>query len=253
MANDRRATVQPAIRALLPEMSFVGSKGAEGIAQWLICQMPFHKVYCEPFLGRGVVMKTKLPASLNIGIELDQRTLTEFWTDSPARPGQPALAIVHGNAFDILPRLKVSRDWLIYVDPPYLLQSRSCKRRYYRNELMTASEHELLLTMLQDLDANVMVSGYWSNLYAAKLATWTMTHQWTTTRRGKRVQEFCWRNFDCADRLHDVRFIGPDYTRRQGSKRKVERWRRKFEAMALPERQAILRALSAVNDCGRSL
>lgn len=233
---------------------FVGSKGAEGIAQWLINEMPLHKVYVEAFLGRGVVFKTKLPAPVNIGIERDPKVIASFWR---RRPGQPELTLLDGNAFTVLPLLKVNRDWLIYADPPYLLETRSTKRRYYGAELFSVHEHETLLTILQALDCNVMISGYSSNLYAAKLANWRVVSKWTTNRRGKRVQEFCWCNFAYPDRLHDVRFIGADFTARQCKKRKVERWQKKFAGLTSDEQRAISNAIATVKqskaDCVRSL
>ena len=224
---------------------FVGSKGAEGIAQWLINEMPLHKVYCEPFLGRGVVFKTKLPAPVNIGIEADEKVIAQFWR---RRPPEPKLTLIAGNAFTVLPLLKVNRDWLIYADPPYLLETRSCKRRYYGVEMFSVQEHESLLSILEAMDCNVMLSGYPSPLYAARLANWRVIKKGTTNRGRSAVEEVCWCNFKYPERLHDVRFIGANFTERQSKKRKVERWQNKFEKLTSDEQRAISLALSSVNE-----
>jgi DNA adenine methylase len=39
-----------------------GGKGAMGVAQWIINQIPPHRVYIEPFLGGGAVLRLKKPA-----------------------------------------------------------------------------------------------------------------------------------------------------------------------------------------------
>jgi DNA adenine methylase len=229
---------------------FVGSKGGAGIAQWLISLMPAHRVYCEPFLGRGVVMNTKSPAAVNIGIDYDAGVIADYvrrcrqteatrracpvWTDLAET------AIVHGNALAILPVLRVESDWLLYCDPPYLLSTRSCKRSYYRHELLTEKEHGILLSVLTRLPGMVMISGYWSELYAARLDGWRTSSFWTVNRRGKRVQEWVWMNYAAGGKLHDSRFVGNGFTDRQRIRRKAGRWQRKFLAMHDHERQAVL-------------
>lgn len=208
--------------------------------------MPAHRVYVEPFLGRGVILNTKRPAAGNIGIDYDAGTIADYIRRRP----QPNTSIVHGDAFAVLPVLTVKPDWLIYADPPYL--TRSCARRYYKKELMTVAEHERLLTLLQALPCMVMISGYQNDLYSMRLCrpTWSVSTFWTVNRRGKRVQEFCWMNFPPPNLLHDTQFIGTDFTDRQRIKRKVARWTAKFSAMPAAERQAMLNRLLAVRTDG---
>lgn len=226
---------------------FVGSKGGAGVPQWLISLMPPHRVYVEAFLGRGVILKSKLPAELNIGIDCDAGVIADFERRRPQsifRPGESDLTVVHGCAISSLQAFKVAPDWLVYADPPYLV--RKCNRRYYRHDMVTPAVHDRLLSVLTSLQANVMISGYWSELYANRLASWRYSSFWTVNRRGQRVQEFVWMNFPEPARLHDCRFVGSNYTRRQGIKRKAERWRRKFLAMTAAERQYVLNSLLTV-------
>lgn len=221
-------------------MNFVGSKGGPGVAQWLISAMPAHRVYVEAFLGKGIVLKEKKPAAISIGIDYDAGVIDDYWR----RHSQPGLAIVHGNALEILPVLKVESDWLIYADPPYLGTARSCNRRYFKKEMLTEADHDRALSILTRLQCMVMISGYQSELYTRRLAGWTVKTFWTTNRRGKRVQEFLWMNFKEPKILHDVAHVGIGFTDRQRIKRKTVRWTRKFLTMGPGERQTILEALS---------
>ena len=223
-------------------MHFVGSKGGAGVAQWLISAMPAHRVYVEPFLGRGVVLKEKKPAAASIGIDYDSGIIQE-WLGRPG-PAQPGLSIVHGDALELLRSFKVESDWLIYADPPYLGTARSCQRRYYKHELFSEAAHDRLLSILQALPCMVMISGYQSPLYSMRLKGWRLSTFWTVNRRGKRVQECVWMNYPVPRVLHDTRHVGNNFTDRQRVKRKVARWKNKFLAMGDHERQAILDSLA---------
>ena len=50
-------------------MTYPGGKNGAGIYQRIINHMPPHRVYIEPFLGSGAVMRHKRPAERNIGID----------------------------------------------------------------------------------------------------------------------------------------------------------------------------------------
>jgi DNA adenine methylase len=219
--------------------NFVGSKNGAGVKQWIINLMPAHRIYVEPFLGKGAVLRAKKPAAGTVGIDCDGSTIFDYWRQH----SQPGLATVHGDALEILPLLKVESDWLIYADPPYLGSSRSCKRHYYKKELFSADEHDRLLSVLTALQCQVMISGYWSELYEQRLAGWNTSSFWTVNRRGKRVQEFVWFNFPAPALPFDVQFTGSNRTARQQVKRKAGRWLGKFMAMPEAERQFILNSL----------
>jgi site-specific DNA-adenine methylase len=222
------------------EKRFVGSKGSAGVAQWIISAMPAHRVYVEPFLGKGVVLQLKKPAAVSIGIDYDAGVIDSYWR----RHAQPGLAIIEGDALAMLPVLKVEPDWLIYADPPYLGSARSCQRRYYRREMFTEAAHDALLSFLTGLQCMVMISGYASSLYSRRLAGWTVKTFWTVNRRGKRCQETLWSNFAEPKTLADTNHVGNNFTDRQRIKRKACRWTKKFLAMGDHERQAIWDSLS---------
>jgi DNA adenine methylase len=71
-------------------MGYPGGKNGSGVYQAIINQMPPHRVYVEPFLGGGAIMRLKRPAEMNIGIDLDQDAVHAF-SDLVASPESKCL------------------------------------------------------------------------------------------------------------------------------------------------------------------
>jgi DNA adenine methylase len=92
-----------------------------------------------------------------------------------------------------------ARDTLFYVDPPYLHETRQCKHIYMYE--LTNAEHQELLKRLLSLQACVMLSGYPSELYSARLGAWrTVSFAAKCRVSAQHVKpprtEVVWTNFD---------------------------------------------------------
>jgi len=213
-------------------MNYPGGKNGAGVYQKIINQMPPHKVYIEAFLGGGAIMRYKRPTKINIGIDKDPVVIHQWnqW-------GYPGIDIHQGDALEWLsPRKRfysilehlVSKyiqepDTLIYLDPPYLMSTRSSQREIYYCE-MTDQDHVRLLEIITQLNCMVMVSGYWSEMYANALHDWrTVTFQ-AQTRGGRTATEWLWMNYPEPGRLHDYQYLGENYRERERIKRKAHRW-----------------------------
>lgn len=61
---------------------------------------------------------------------------------------------------------------LIYLDPPYLTETRTAKSVY--DHEMTDLQHSMLLDQVLDSDAIIMISGYHSRMYDNALKHWTL-------------------------------------------------------------------------------
>ena len=117
-----------------------GSKATSGLCQPIIAVMPPHDTYIETHLGGGAIMKRKPPALCNIGIDLNPRALADFDCDYPVQ-------LIQDCAHRFLAEYDYQGRELIYCDPPYLLHTRTSKRRYrfdYREQ-----DHIELLSLLR--------------------------------------------------------------------------------------------------------
>ena len=229
---------------LAAEKSYLGAKSGSGVYQTIINLMPPHETYIEGFLGTGAIMKRKAPAQVNIGIESNQDVLNKFTA------GQSDLSIQYccECAIDFLEKFKSKNKTLIYLDPPYMPETRTSNAKY-KHEL-TVADHARLLQVIKQIsiDKNIMIilSGYRSELYDQSLTNW-WSHDFQAMTRGGVRTETVWCNFMPGEQ-HYHTYAGKNFTDRQRIKRKADRWAKKYEAMPQPERQAVLAALLAIDN-----
>ena len=215
-------------------MGYFGSKATSGLCQPLIAMMPPHDTYIETHLGGGAIMRRKPAALRNIGIDLDRQALDAFECDYPVE-------LVHGCAHRYLAEFAFQGSELVYCDPPYLKHTRTSRRRYRFD--YEEADHHALLALLVTLPCQVMVSGYRSALYDERLCGWRRVELQVMNQGGVRT-ECVWFNFT-PDRLHWARYAGKNFTDRQRIKRKAQSWARRYAAMPVPERLAVLGAMMA--------
>lgn len=85
-------------------------------------------------------------------------------------------------------------DAAIYVDPPYLPETRD-KGRDYRHE-MTRADHAELLDCLKAAKGNIVLSGYDAPLYNKSLKGWRRIEISALADRAAKRTEVLWCNFD---------------------------------------------------------
>ena len=215
--------------------NYFGSKATFGLCQPIIAMMPPHDTYIETHLGGGAIMKRKPPARVNIGIDIDPRALARFQCDYPVQR-------INSCAHRFLAEYDYQGRELIYCDPPYLLHTRTSRRRYrfdYQEQ-----DHIELLELLRQLPCQVILSGYPSALYDQWLAGWNHLELQVMNQAGVRTEKL-WFNFT-VDRVHWASFAGKNFTDRQRIKRKASRWAQRYQAMPRAERVAVLAAMMAV-------
>lgn len=80
----------------------------------------------------------------------------------------------------------------MYIDPPYVWSTRNGKQ--YKHE-MSDAEHEELLKLVLQSRANIIISGYESDMYNDYLAGWEKKKFSSCAEHGKSRQEVIWMNY----------------------------------------------------------
>lgn len=199
--------------------------------------MPPHRVYIEPFFGGGSIMKAKLPADRNIGIDRNGDAI------SAAKRDLPSAELSIGDGIRFLERFQWRGGELVYADPPYLLETRTSNARYD----FELSDHQRLLDVLCGLPCSVILSGYYSTLYAKKLSHWRVVTYTGQTRGGPRT-EYLWCNFPEPLELHDYRYLGKDFRERERIKKMQRRWAAKLAKLPSLERHALYAVIREVQE-----
>ncbi|GLO06580.1 MULTISPECIES: DNA adenine methylase [Pseudomonas] len=211
-------------------MKYPGGKGK--CYQRLINLMPPHQTYIESHLGGGAVMRNKKAAQRNIGLEIDP-VVIEQW-----RAEQLGLCELHQvDAVTFLESFPFTGNELVYVDPPYVPETRR-RAKVYRCDY-TYADHQRLLDCLVSLPCKVMLSGYDNELYNSVLCGWRKVQFSAKTHTGVR-KEVVWMNFDTPDRLHDCRYRGETFRERQNIQRRQARLRSRIDDMDAMERSELL-------------
>lgn len=227
-------------------MTYPGGKNGSGVYQKIINQMPPHRMYVEAFLGGGAILRAKRPALVNVGIDLSKAVVRE-WNFVELRAGIPNLTVYWADAVVWLDEAqrdgKLGPDTLVYCDPPYLMSTRSSQRQLYAMEMQEEAQHRNLIGVLKGLGCMVMISGYWSELYAKLLGGWRTISFKAMTRSGKTATEWLWMNYPEPVELHDYRYLGETFRQREQLKRMKARWMARLEKMPVLKRQALLMAI----------
>lgn len=213
---------------------YYGGKSGNGVYHTIINQIPPHEVYIEPFLGGGGIMKHKMPAKRNIGVDLDLCVI-ETWQQ------HKDIELHHTDAVSFLKKFTYTGQEFIYADPPYLVETRSGRYRYPYE--LTQQDHRRLLFLLKEVPCKVMVSGYWSALYEKELSCFRVVQFRAMTRSGSCKTECLWMNYPAPTRLHDYRYVGSNFRERELITRKKKRLIERLKRMPKLERQAILASI----------
>lgn len=182
-------------------------------------------------------MRHKRQARHSIGIEIDQSLAVNFSC------GIQGLEVINGCAIEFLESFPFTGHEFIYLDPPYLLEARRRRSPIYKHEMMDVQSHARLLQVIKSISSPVMISGYWSELYAVQLAAWRTVTFPMMTRGGSSAIEWLWMNYPEPIRLHDYSFIGENKSQRQAFKRLIARQKTRLERMPVLKRRALLAAI----------
>lgn len=211
--------------------SYFGGKGASGVVHHIINQIRLHQTFVSGFLGRCAVMRWKLPAKRSIGFEIDPVVFNKWF-----RVFQHDIELYNADFLEVglqLPELQ-SPDTFLYLDPPYLIDTRSSLHRYPFE--MTEAQHLFLLQQIKTLPCMVAISCYDSELYNTELEGWRKITFPSQTRGGVRT-ETLYMNYPepAPDSLHDKAFLGRNFRAREKTKRRITTIKNKIKRLEAQE------------------
>jgi DNA adenine methylase len=82
----------------------------------------------------------------------------------------------------------------MYLDPPYLYETRKHKKIYEHE--MSNDDHKQLLEIINGLQANVLISGYDNELYNTYLGKWNKSQNISVDEAGNKRTECLWFNYN---------------------------------------------------------
>jgi len=100
--------------------------------------------------------------------------------------------IENRNVFELMPKYN-RENVLMYLDPPYLLDTRKNKK-VYRHEF-TNEDHTALLQTIASSRAKIIISGYENDLYTQYLSGWRIERTHTKDQAGNCKTECIWMNY----------------------------------------------------------
>lgn len=227
-------------------MNYPGGKNAPGIYQTIINQMPPHALYIEAFAGSAAVLRYKRPALANLAIDSDTAVAAQLRATLATNSDTAGVTVICGDAILWLEHQAAANaipdDALIYCDPPYLLETRRSQSPIYSHEMTAPVQHRQLLRCLRSLTCRVILSGYWSELYATELHDWRTLSFQAQTHAGPST-EWLWMNYPQPFELHDYRHLGNNFRERERIKRQQARWTQRLAKMDAAQRYAMLNAI----------
>lgn len=225
-------------------MKYPGGKGGAGIFQTIINLIPPHRIYIEAFAGGANIYERKSPAASSFLIERCP-VQAGILRSTIAAAGDDRAAVINDDAISRLKYWPWGGDEFVYLDPPYVLSTRT-KKAIYAYE-MTDDDHRDLLSLLVtmgDRGVRFMLSGYRNAIYddVADIQGWRRVDFQAMTRGGLRT-ESVWMNYEASAVIADYAYVGKDFRERERIKRKVNRWIRRLEQLPALERAALLSAM----------
>lgn len=227
-----------------PFQTYPGGKASPGVTQTLINLIPADIIcYISPTLGNDPVFRAIKPFKLASLIDVDPDVVDRWKAFAATRNGgSPFINIYNEDCFTVLSDFGINGfAWgitpsqvLIFLDPPYLMDTRSTKQRIYKYEF-TDDMHLELLSRVRALSTRgykIMICCYPNEMYDAELGGWEYEDYKSQTRAGQ-VTERVYFNYPKPTDLHDFSFYGANFRQRERIKRKKNSLVKKL--MELPE------------------
>lgn len=224
--------------------NYPGNKNIPGVYQKIINEIPFHNNYYELFCGGASIAKllydpisSVVKYNLN---DIDKSVCTILKTKISTLDLNNNISITSKNYLDIMQSdLSLAGvDTFVFMDPPYLHETRKNNINLYKYEMNESDHMQLLLSSLQ-LKCNLMIIHPVCNLYDEVLKGWRKKIL-KIRYHNKTSIECLYMNYEKPNILQSDLYLGSNRTDRQRIKRKANRFISKLSTLPEQERNYIL-------------
>ncbi len=164
--------------------------------------------------------------------DIDKSVTDQYFLPGSTVTNIPALDIVKS-----LVALPADKNTFVFIDPPYLHETRRNKNLY--NHEMTNSDHLQLLLHVRDLKCNAMVIHPVCALYDTMLSNFRQIEVKVRYHQKTSIEKL-YMNYPYPENLHVKDYTGSDCWDRQRIKRKGDRLINKLKQLPGQERNYIL-------------
>lgn len=227
-----------------PFQNYFGGKSGSGTYQQIINHIPPHRLRVILFAGNCGIHTNMREAEFHVINDLDTDVVAAWDATGLGVRGDYRLLNMDALTFlrcDIkTPEYeRQKKHTFIYLDPPYLMETRKGQLPVYKHE-MTVEQHTDLLTHINAMrDHKIMISHYPCDLYDTLLPGWHTFDFLSTIRKGQALERIYY-NYELDGHLHDYQYIGGNFRERERHKRIKVNWFKKLDAMEPLLRNAIL-------------
>ena len=224
-----------------PYKTYKGGKNGSGVYQAIINQIPPHEIFISGFAGNcGVMANKKTAAIANIVTDTDAAVVNDWKKISGITAiNEDAISFINCFLSE-----SIEQNIFIFLDPPYLMEVRSCKKNIYKKEMGDPATHLKLLQACRKIKHPVLITHYPCSLYDNELKDWRKLDIQGRTRHGMRTERL-YMNYPQPEELHDYSFIGQNYRQREMYKRSKVNMIKKFLKMPPIERNFIISELKS--------
>jgi len=223
-----------------------GNKGFEQCYIPIINEIPPHTIFAETCVGSGGVYRHKKPAEFNFLNDIDQAVM-DAWENEKI----PGLQLYNQDIVTFIKNLDKTyyggtNKIFLYIDPPYLLDSRPNSPNLYKHEMDEDGHVKYLQAIANSLNT-VMISHYPHPIYDKYLEGWR-TRDFQVSYNGNVKTERLYMNYTQPTALHQYDFLGTDWIDRQRIRRKIKRRINTLSALPILERSAIMEGLQVLKE-----
>ncbi|MDG4811895.1 DNA adenine methylase [Hydrogenovibrio sp. 3SP14C1] len=121
------------------------------------------------YAGFGSASATKGKSGFRTDIFRNYKNPTHLWTELPGKLDMftnrlASVQVENKNALDLIEKYDTEQT-LFYLDPPYVLDTRTARAYGYYREEMTDDQHDQLIDLILQLKGFVIISGYDHEIY----------------------------------------------------------------------------------------